>query len=69
MGIPYVSGEANFMMIKLPISDTLAYRKMMKKGVMIRSMTGFRYPNYIRLTLHPHEAMEAFVEALQEVVT
>ncbi len=69
MGIPYVSGEANFMMIKLPISDTLAYRKMMKKGVMIRSMTGFRYPNYIRLTLHTHEAMEAFVAALREVVT
>ena len=69
MGVPYVRGEANFMMIKLPISDTLAYRKMMKKGVMIRSMSGFRYPNYIRLTLHRHEAMQAFVEALGEIVS
>ncbi len=68
MGLPYVSGEGNFMMIQLPFSDTMAYRKMMKQGVMIRTMTGFRFPNYIRLTLHRHEAMEAFVETLGEIV-
>lgn len=56
------------MMVKLPISDTLAYRKLMAEGVMVRTMTGFRFPNYIRITLSRMEALEALVEALQKVL-
>lgn len=68
LGLPYVSGEGNFMMIKLPISDTLAYRKLMTQGVMVRTMTGFRFPNYIRITISQMEALEAFIEALAKVI-
>ena len=68
LGLLFVSGEGNFMMIKLPMSDTLAYRALMKKGVMIRTMTGFRFPNYIRLSISLTDAMEAFVEALAEIL-
>jgi histidinol-phosphate aminotransferase len=64
LGLPFVSGEGNFIMIRLPMSDTLAYRKLMTRGIMIRTMTGFRFPNYIRVTISGMEAMEAFVEAL-----
>jgi len=39
-GLPYVAGEGNFVMVKLPFSDTLAYRKLMKRGVMVRSIYG-----------------------------
>ncbi len=59
-----VSGEGNFIMIKLPISDSLAYRKLMSQGIMVRSMTGFRYPNWIRVTMNHINILEAFVEAL-----
>ncbi len=69
LALPYVSGEGNFLMIRLPISDTLAYRKLMKKGVMVRTMTGFRFPNHIRVTVSTTEAMHAFVHALEEIVT
>ncbi|VBB46575.1 Histidinol-phosphate aminotransferase [uncultured Desulfatiglans sp.] len=68
MHLPVVVGEGNFMMVKLPISDTLAYRKLMAEGVMVRTMTGFRFPNYIRITLSRMEALEALVEALQKVL-
>jgi histidinol-phosphate aminotransferase len=67
LALPLVVGEGNFAMIKLPMSDSLAYRKLMSRGVMIRSMTGFRFPNWIRVTLAADEAMEAFVEALSEI--
>ena len=56
------------MMIRLPMSDSLAYRKLMTHGVMVRTMTGFRFPNYIRLTISSMEAMEAFVEAMTKIV-
>jgi len=46
----------------------LAYRKLMRQGIMIRSMTGFRFPNYIRVTLSKMEMMEAFIKALSEIL-
>ena len=68
LGLQMVSGEGNYMMIKLPMSDTLVYRKLMAEGVMVRTMTGFRFPNYIRVTISRLEAMEALVEALAKVL-
>jgi len=68
MGLKVIHGEGNFMMIKLPISDSLAYRKLMTHGVMVRTMTGFRFPNWIRVTIHKMEAMETFVESLSRIL-
>ncbi len=68
MGLPVIAGEGNYLIVKLPGSDTLAYRKLMREGVMIRPMTGFRYPNHIRITLAQMEAMEAFVGALKKIL-
>jgi histidinol-phosphate aminotransferase len=68
MGLPVIAGEGNYLIAKLPISDTLAYRKLMREGIMIRPMTGFRYPNHIRITLAGQEAMEAFIAALKKVL-
>jgi histidinol-phosphate aminotransferase len=66
--LPIISGEGNYLIVKLPGSDTLAYRKMMREGIMIRPMTGFRYPNHIRVTLSKMEAMEAFIAALKKTL-
>jgi histidinol-phosphate aminotransferase len=68
MGLTYVSGEGNFMMIRLPINDTLAYRKLMSHGVMARSMTGFRYPNFIRVSISTLDVMEEFTTALRRIL-
>lgn len=69
LGLFYVSGEGSYIMIRLPISDTLAYRRLMGHGVMVRTMTGFRFPNFIRVTLGPLPVMEKFVTALQKILT
>lgn len=68
LNLPFNIGEGNFIMVKLPFSDTLAYRKLMVQGVMIRSMTGFRFPQYIRVTIARHEAMRAFIDALERIL-
>ena len=68
MGLDFVHGEGNFVMTKLPISDSLAYRKLMTRGVMVRAMTGFRFPNWIRITISHLEALESFAEALAEIM-
>ncbi len=68
LGLETVVGEGNYIMVKLPISDSLAYRKLMARGFMVRSMTGFRMPNWIRVTIVHREILEAFVDALSEVL-
>jgi histidinol-phosphate aminotransferase len=68
LGLFYVSGEGNYMMIRLPMSDTLAYRKLMGQGIMVRSMTGFRFPNHIRVTLGSLPIMKKLVEALENIL-
>jgi histidinol-phosphate aminotransferase len=69
MKLPTVSGQGNYVMIKLPVDDGLAYRKLMAQGVMVRTMTGFRFPNYIRVTIAGLEPLEAFAEALKNILT
>jgi histidinol-phosphate aminotransferase len=68
LNLEYVSGEGNYIMIKVPVSDTLIYRRLIQRGYMVRTMTGFRFPNYIRVTLHQVEIMKGFISALNECI-
>lgn len=68
LNLSYVCGEASYIMIKLPINDSLAYRKLMIKGIMVRTMTGFRFPNYIRVTISEKYMLEAFIDALKSIL-
>ena len=65
--LPYISGEGNYLVIRLPMSDTLAYRKLMMQGLMVRSMTGFRFPNHIRVTLGTLPVMEKLAAGLGRI--
>ncbi len=68
LGLPFLSGEGNFVMIRLPMSDSLAYRRLMMQGVMIRTMTGFRFPNWIRVTMALPDAMNSFMTGLDSIL-
>lgn len=60
MGFEHLAGEGNFMMVKTPISDTLLHRKLLRKGLLVRTMTGFRFPNWIRVSIVQEPVMKAF---------
>ncbi len=68
LGLEYICNQGNYLMVRVPMSDTLMYRKLMKKGVMVRTMTGFRFPNWIRISLVERPAMEDFCQAFREVL-
>lgn len=63
-----VSGEGNYLMIRSPINDMLMYRRLMKRGMMVRTMTGFRFPGWIRVSLREMAVMRSFAEALAEEI-
>jgi histidinol-phosphate aminotransferase len=68
LNLTFVAKEGCYIMIKVPMSDTLAYRKLLSQGIVVRSMTGFRYPNWIRVSIGSHEAMELFMEVFQKMI-
>jgi histidinol-phosphate aminotransferase len=65
LGLTRLVGEGNYVMIKVPADDSLIYRHLMTHGVMVRTMTGFRFPNYIRVTISTPDVMKDFVTALE----
>jgi histidinol-phosphate aminotransferase len=68
LGLPYVANQGNYVMVRLPVSDTLMYRRLMTRGIMVRTMTGFRFPNWIRISLVQAEVMETFCTVFSEVM-
>lgn len=68
LGLPLHYGEGPFVVCQSPISDTLMYRKLMKRGYMIRPMTGFRAPGQVRISLSHLEVLEGLVAAFEEVL-
>lgn len=68
LGLETIGGEGNYLMIRSPINDMLMYRRLMRRGMMVRTMTGFRFPGWIRVTLREMAVMESFAEVLSEEV-
>ena len=64
LDLPTVGGEGNFLMIQVPVNDMLMYRRLMKRGMMVRTMTGFRFPGWIRVSLREIPVMNEFGQAL-----
>jgi len=64
LNIPILCGEGIFCMARMPCPDTTVYRRLLKHGVMVRTMTGFRFPNWIRISYSTPEVMASLVEAL-----
>lgn len=58
----------NFAMLRLPISDVLAHRRLLAAGVMVRAMTSFRFPGWIRVSLGDEAAMQRFAAALETML-
>jgi len=69
LDLSIVSHHGNFLMLRLPMDDMLAYHRLMERGFMVRSMTDFRFPNWIRLSLSHLDIMAGFMDALADVLS
>lgn len=68
MGIRYLPSQANFIMIEArPDADTLA-RKLLERGVIVRSLSGWGLTGWIRLSVGTAEQNQAFFTALREIL-
>ena len=68
-GIEYIPTQANFFLINVgrQKADDIFYR-LLKQGVIVRSMTSYGYPDYIRVNVGLHHENVRFIEALTEAL-
>ncbi len=68
LSIRYYTTQTNFFLIDVGMDAKSVYEKMLRQGVIIRAMTAYGYPNYIRVTVGLPEENERFIKALEKVL-
>lgn len=68
MGLEYVPSVTNFFLIRVPGGGRGIYEKLLKKGIIVRSMDSYELPEYIRISVGLSEENKRFISALKEVI-
>jgi histidinol-phosphate aminotransferase len=67
MGINYVPTEANFILIEVGKGKKV-YELLLREGIIVRPMDGYRFPGHIRVTISTAQENELFIKALKKVL-
>lgn len=68
MHLEYVPSVTNFFLIRFPEGGRKIYERLLKKGIIVRSMESYGLPEYIRITVGLKEENERFISALREAI-
>ncbi len=68
MGLRYFPSQTNFFLIDVQQDAKAVFESMLRKGVIIRAMTAYGYPTYIRINVGLPEENQRFIQALKEVL-
>ena len=71
LGCRPLSSHANFFLVDVGVSGKLLYEQMLHKGVIIRPMAAYGFPNFIRITIgtpaENQRLITAMADSLQEL--
>jgi histidinol-phosphate aminotransferase len=67
MGVSYFPSQANFFLIRVGEADDV-YERLLREGVIVRSMTSYGFPDYIRLTVGLESENRRFLKALENLL-
>ncbi|MBD3184669.1 histidinol-phosphate transaminase [Candidatus Poribacteria bacterium] len=68
MGLEYVPSEGNFMLVHLNQSGADVMAEMLKEGVIVRPMKGYKFPESVRITIGTKEQNDKLLTALKKVL-
>jgi histidinol-phosphate aminotransferase len=68
LGIDYLESQANFLLVHVHQNADEIFDRLLRQGVIVRSMTSYGYSDYIRVNVGLHEENERFLEALEKVI-
>ena len=67
-GLEYVPSHANFLLIKTGEGDRV-FREMLKQGVIIRAMSSYKLPDWVRISIGTEVQNQRCLEVLDAVLT
>lgn len=65
--IPYVPSVANFILAKVGNGDRI-FKEMLHKGVIIRAMSGYKLPDWVRISIGTAAENQRVLEVLDETM-
>jgi histidinol-phosphate aminotransferase len=65
-GINFVPSRANFVLAEVGDGDAL-FRAMLRQGVIVRAMSSYKLPDWIRVTVGTATQLDRFLQALDKV--
>lgn len=68
MGVSYFPTQSNFFLIDVKQSADEVFKRMLKQGVIVRSMSSYGFPQYIRINAGLPAENERFIEAFKKVL-
>lgn len=68
LGVKYFPTQTNFILIDVCKNADAIYEKMLRQGVIVRSMRSYGYPHYIRINAGLHEENVRFIKALEKIL-
>jgi len=68
IGLEYIPTQTNFFLIKTPLGAHETYQRMLKEGVIVRSMESFGLNDYIRINVGLPEENERLIKTLEKVL-
>ncbi|MDD5456006.1 MAG: histidinol-phosphate transaminase [Candidatus Margulisbacteria bacterium] len=67
-GLEFLPSRSNFIFIIFKQEGQQIFEELLKKGVIVRPMKGFGFPNAIRVTVGLPEENQIFIKSLNEVL-
>lgn len=67
MGLSYVRTEGNFILVEVG-NGADVYNQLLKEGVIVRPMAGYKFPSHIRVTIGKKGENERFIASLKKVL-
>jgi histidinol-phosphate aminotransferase len=68
LGIAYIPTQANFLLIHVARNSREVYDQMLRQGVIIRAMTSYQLPEYIRVNAGLPAENQRFMQTLKRVL-
>ena len=66
--IDWIPSKANFISFRSPIAADALYKKMLSKGIIIRPLANYGMIDYVRVTLGTPDQMDAFFQAMNDIL-
>lgn len=69
LGLKYLPSATNFILIDVsPLTGQYVFNELLKKGIIVRAMDEYDFPNCIRVTVGTHKENLLFIKYLKEII-